>query len=47
MMTKEALMKDFVKALMDRCNEGASDNISRLKISIAKELNLGYVPSNL
>ncbi|MEM3400583.1 MAG: tRNA uridine(34) 5-carboxymethylaminomethyl modification radical SAM/GNAT enzyme Elp3 [Nitrososphaerota archaeon] len=47
MMTKEALMKDFVKALMDRCNEGASDNISRLKISVAKELNLGYVPSNL
>lgn len=47
MVTKEALMKDFVKALIEKFSEGTHDNISRLKLSIAKELNLGYIPSNL
>jgi len=46
-MMKEVMLKEFVKILMDRCREGFSGNISSLKISIAKELNLGYVPSNL
>ncbi len=47
MMTKEALMKDFVKAFIEKYHRSADGNVSRLKISIAKELNLSYVPSNL
>ncbi|MCS7136508.1 MAG: tRNA uridine(34) 5-carboxymethylaminomethyl modification radical SAM/GNAT enzyme Elp3 [Nitrososphaerota archaeon] len=47
MIPKETSMKEFVKALMDKYREGVSVNVSRLKMSIAKELNLSYVPSNL
>jgi elongator complex protein 3 len=47
MMVKEAALKEFAKALMDRCRGGFSGNISSLKISVAKEMNFGRVPSNL
>ncbi len=47
METKEAVMKEFVRAFMDRCHESVGGSVSSIKISLAKELNLGYVPSNL
>jgi len=44
---KEEAVRDFVKAFMERYRGSMGVDVSSLKLSLAKELNLGYVPSNL